>query len=54
MRQINTTRKIGLPTTKDGCAPTITASYGGIIGVANMLSTKHYPKCGIGVIYETE
>lgn len=46
------TRLIGLPVTKDGCSPTITASYD-YFSVANMLNTKHYPKMGIGVIYET-
>lgn len=46
-------RQIGLPMTQDGCAPTITAVYGAV-GVANLISVKHYPKVGVGVIYETE
>lgn len=46
-------RMIGLPVCADGTAPTITASYGGLVSVANMLGTQHFPKIGIGVIYET-
>ena len=42
-----------LPTTADGIAPTITAVYEAF-GVANMISVAHYPKMGVGVIYETE
>ena len=45
-------RLIGLPTTADGIAPTITAVYE-TTGPANMISVAHYPKMGIGVIYET-
>ena len=45
-------RQVGLPTTKDGVAPTITAVYE-TPGPANMISCGHYPKMGIGVIYET-
>ena len=45
-------RMIGLPVTADGCAPTITAVYEAL-GPANLISTGHYPKVGIGVIYET-
>lgn len=45
-------RQIGLPTTKDGTAPTITAVYE-MLGPANLISVGHYPKLGIGVIYET-
>lgn len=46
-------RLVGLPTTADGVAPTITAVYEAL-GVANMISVAHYPKMGVGVIYETE
>lgn len=46
-------RQVGFPTTKDGLVPTITAVYENI-GPANMLSLGHYPKMGVGVIYETE
>lgn len=52
-RFTTTSRLICLPTTADGCCPTITASYGGPVGPANMISCKHYPKSGVGVIYET-
>lgn len=45
-------RLIGLPTTKDGCAPTITAVYE-TIGPANMMNCGHFPKMGVGIIYET-
>ena len=46
-------RLIGLPVTADGMAPAITATYDWC-SVANMLNTKHYPRMGVGVIYETE
>ena len=46
-------RNIGLPVTADGLAPTITAVYEAL-GPANLLSVGHYPKVGVGVIYETE
>ncbi len=46
-------RLIGLPTTTDGVAPTISASYG-MINADNMISVKYFPKMGVGVIYETE
>lgn len=45
-------RIIGLPTTTDGVVPTITAVYE-TTGPANMISVGHYPKMGVGVIYET-
>ena len=44
---------IGLPTTTDGVAPTISASYG-MINADNMISMRYFPKMGVGVIYETE
>lgn len=46
-------RQVGLPTTKEGLAPTITAVYE-TMGPANMISVAHYPKMGVGVIIETE
>lgn len=46
-------RLIGLPTTTDGVAPTISASYG-MINADNMISVKYFPKMGVGVIIETE
>ena len=45
-------RLIGLPTTTDGVAPTISASYG-MINADNMISVRYFPKMGVGVIYET-
>lgn len=45
-------RIVGLPTTADGVSPTITAVYE-TMGPANMMSVAHYPKMGVGVIYET-
>ena len=45
-------RQVGLPTTADGNAPALTATYD-FVSVANMLNTKHYPRMGVGVIYET-
>jgi hypothetical protein len=42
----------GLPTTANGVAPTITAVYDAL-GVSNMISVAHYPKMGVGVVYET-
>lgn len=46
-------RNIPMPTTTDCVAPTITAVYEAM-GPANMLSVGHYPKMGVGVIYETD
>ena len=46
-------RNVGLPLTRDGVSPTITAVYEAL-GPANMISVAHYPKVGVGVIYETE
>ena len=42
-----------MPTTADGVAPTISASYG-MINADNMVSVKYFPKMGVGVIYEVE
>ena len=52
VKSVPPVRQVGLPTTKDGVAPTITAVYEKT-GPANMISRGHYPKMGIGVIYET-
>lgn len=46
-------RLIGLPVCTDGTAPTLTATYCQI-SVANMVGMQHYPRMGVGVIYETE
>lgn len=43
---------IGLPVCADGTAPAITATYD-YMSVANMIGTQHYPRMGVGVIYET-
>lgn len=45
-------RRIGLPTTSDGLSPTITAVYE-TQWPANWISTAHFPKMSIGVVYET-
>lgn len=46
-------RTICIPTTRDGCAPAITAVYSRI-GAANLLGVEHYPKMGVQVIYERD
>ena len=42
-----------IPTTSDGCCPTLTAVYDAL-GPANLLSVAHFPKAGALVIYETD
>ena len=42
-----------IPTTTDGCCPTLTAVYEAL-GPANLVSVAHYPKAGCCMIYETE
>lgn len=39
-------RQIPTPQTKDGCAPAITATYE-YASFANMVSTAHFPRCGV-------
>lgn len=53
MRVNNISRLIVLPVTADGCCPTLTAVYEAL-GPANIISVGHFPKAGVGVIYETE
>ncbi len=43
----NSTPKISIPKTADGCSPTITSSFGAGISVANLLGVDHFPK-GVG------
>ena len=52
INHIHHSRFIGLPTTVDGCDPTLTATYD-YGSVANMLNTRHYPRLGVGVVFET-
>lgn len=42
----NSTPKISIPKTADGCSPTITSSFGAGISVANLLGVDHFPKGG--------
>lgn len=42
----DSTQKIAIPKTADGCSPTITSSFGAGISVANLLGVDHFPKGG--------
>ena len=42
----NSTQKIAIPKTADGCSPTITSSFGAGISIANLLGVDHFPKGG--------
>lgn len=42
----NSTQKIAIPKTADGCSPTITSSFGAGISIANFLGVDHFPKGG--------
>ena len=42
----NSTQKIAIPKTSDGCSPTITSSFGAGISIANLLGVDHFPKGG--------
>lgn len=42
----NSTPKIAIPKTADGCSPTITSSFGAGISIANLLGVEHFPKVG--------
>ena len=44
----NSTPKISIPKTADGCSPTITSSFGAGISIANLLGVDHFPKGGGG------
>lgn len=43
----NSTPKIAIPKTADGCSPTITSSFGAGISIANLLGVAHFPRGGI-------
>lgn len=42
----NSTPKIAIPKTADGCSPTVTSSFGTGISIANLLGVDHFPKGG--------
>lgn len=42
----NSTPKISIPKTADGCSPAITSSFGAGISIANLLGVDHFPKGG--------
>ena len=42
----NSTPKIAIPKTADGCSPTITSSFGAGISIANLLGGDHFAKGG--------
>ena len=42
----NSTQKIAIPKTADGCSPTITSSFGAGISIANLLGVDHFPNGG--------
>ena len=46
----NSTKKIAIPKTADGCSPTITSSFGAGISIANLLGVDHFPKGGVLII----
>lgn len=46
----NSTPKIAIPKTADGCSPTITSSFGAGISIANLLGVDHFPKGGVVLI----
>ena len=46
----NSTQKIAIPKTADGCSPTITSSFGAGISVANLIGVDHFPKGGVLII----
>ncbi len=43
----NSTPKIAIPKTADGCSPTITSSFGAGISIANLLGVDNFPRGGI-------
>ena len=46
----NSTQKIAIPKTADGCSPTITSSFGAGISIANLLGVDHFPNGGVLII----
>ena len=45
----NSTQKISIPKTADGCSPSITSSFGTGISIANLVCVNHFPKVGGGI-----
>ena len=43
----NSTQKISIPKTADGCYPAITSSFGAGISIVNLLGVYHFHKGGI-------
>lgn len=43
----NSTPKIAIPKTADGCSPTITSSFSAGISIANLLGVDNFPRGGI-------
>lgn len=50
----NSTPKISIPKTADGCSPTITSSFSEGISVANLIGVNHFPKGGVLIINKLE
>ena len=46
----NSTQKISIPKTADGCYPVITSSFGAGISIANLLGVDHFHKVGVLII----
>lgn len=46
----NSTPKISIPKTSDGCSPSITSSFGAGISIANLIGVDHFPKGGVLII----
>lgn len=44
----NSTQKISIPKTDDGCSPAITSSFGAGISIANLLGVDHFNRGGGG------
>lgn len=42
----NSTQKISIPKTTDGCCPAVTSSFS-MVSVMNMINTAHFPKGGV-------
>lgn len=47
----NSTPKIAIPKTADGCSVAVTASFS-MISIMNLIDTAHYPKGGVLIIKE--
>ena len=45
----NSTPKISIPKTSDGCSPAITSSFGAGISIANLLGVNHFHRGGGGI-----